>query len=268
MHPLQKIEIVASLDSQRNKDTLRFITCGSADDGKSTLIERLLFESKVVFDDQLHSLVIESRQCCTQSEKVDLALLTDGLQGERKQSIAIDVAYRFFATNRRRYIVADTPGHEQYTRNMATGASTADLAVIVVDARKGVLVQTRRHTRIAAMMGIRHVVLAVNKMDLAGFAETTFNSIAADYRAFAARFEFASIQAIPLSGLNGDNVLQASARTPWYCAPTLMAYLDTVERARPRRARGFSYAGAAGHPPEPQLSRLLRARRRGNGSPG
>src|SRR5487761_2619371 len=178
-------------------EVLRFITCGSVDDGKSTLIGRLLFESKSIFDDQLKSLESDSRQYGTQGEKLDLALLVDGLQAEREQGITIDVAYRFFATDRRRYIVADTPGHEQYTRNMATGASTADLAVILVDARKGVLIQTRRHSRIVAMMGIRHVVLAVNKMDLVGYEEATFNDIVADYHAFAAGLGFAHIQSIP-----------------------------------------------------------------------
>lgn len=238
MGTLHAKDIAAFLDSQRNKETLRFITCGSVDDGKSTLIGRLLFESKAIFDDQLQSLQSDSRQYGTQGEKIDLALLVDGLQAEREQGITIDVAYRFFATDRRRYIVADTPGHEQYTRNMATGASTADLAVILVDARKGVLTQTRRHSRIVAMMGIRHVVLAVTKMDLAGFDEAAFNAIADDYRAFAAGLEFASLQAIPLSGLDGDNVLQASARTPWYSGPSLMDYLDTVD-VRDLRERGI-----------------------------
>jgi bifunctional enzyme CysN/CysC len=234
MNSLQPRDIVTFLDTQRHKDTLRFITCGSVDDGKSTLIGRLLFESKAIFDDQLASLEADSRQYGTQGERVDLALLVDGLQAEREQGITIDVAYRFFATDRRRFIVADTPGHEQYTRNMATGASTADLAVILIDARKGVLTQTRRHSRIAAMMGIRHVVLAINKMDLVGFSETTFNDIVADYRQFAAGFDFHDLQAIPLSGLEGDNVLQASPHTPWYSGPSLMQYLDTVEIRDPR----------------------------------
>ncbi len=236
MSTLHASDITAFLEGQGNKETLRFITCGSVDDGKSTLIGRLLFESKAIFDDQLQSLASDSRQYGTQGEKVDLALLVDGLQAEREQGITIDVAYRFFATDKRRFIVADTPGHEQYTRNMATGASTADLAVILIDARKGVLTQTRRHSRIVAMMGIRHVVLAVNKMDLVEFGQETFNRIVADYQAFAAGFEFAKIEAIPLSGLDGDNVLQASARTPWYGGPTLMAYLDTVN-VREQNAR-------------------------------
>ena len=210
-------------------DTLRFITCGSVDDGKSTLIGRLLFESKAIFDDQLAALEKDSQQYGTQGTKVDLALLVDGLQAEREQGITIDVAYRFFTTEARRFVVADTPGHEQYTRNMATGASTASLAVILIDARKGVLVQTRRHSRIVAMMGIRHVVLAVNKMDLVGFDEPTFDAIVADYQSFASSLGFASLQAIPLSGLEGDNVLQPSNRMAWYSGPTLLDYLNTVD---------------------------------------
>ena len=229
MSALHAKDIAVFLANQSNKETLRFITCGSVDDGKSTLIGRLLFESKSIFDDQLESLASDSRQYGTQGEKMDLALLVDGLQAEREQGITIDVAYRFFATDKRRYIVADTPGHEQYTRNMATGASTADLAVILIDARKGVLTQTRRHSRIVAMMGIRHVVLAVNKMDLVGFSEATFNSIVADYRAFAGGLGFTAVQAMPVSGLDGDNVLQRSDQTPWYGGPSLMVYLDMVD---------------------------------------
>jgi bifunctional enzyme CysN/CysC len=218
-------------------DTLRFITCGSVDDGKSTLIGRLLFESKAIFDDQLAALEKDSQQYGTQGTKVDLALLVDGLQAEREQGITIDVAYRFFTTEARRFVVADTPGHEQYTRNMATGASTASLAVILIDARKGVLVQTRRHSRIVAMMGIRHVVLAVNKMDLVGFDEAIFDAIVADYRSFAGKLGFTSLQATPLSGLEGDNVLQPSNRMPWYTGPTLLDYLNTVD-TRSRQAEG------------------------------
>ncbi|GAB4217674.1 MAG: sulfate adenylyltransferase subunit CysN [Rhodoferax sp.] len=210
-------------------DTLRFITCGSVDDGKSTLIGRLLFESKAIFDDQLAALVKDSAQYGTQGTQMDLALLVDGLQAEREQGITIDVAYRFFTTDKRRFVVADTPGHEQYTRNMATGASTASLAVILIDARKGVLVQTCRHSRIVAMMGIKHVVLAVNKMDLVGFDEATFEAIVADYRSFASNLGFAALQAIPLSGLTGDNVLAASPNMPWYSGSTLLQYLNTVD---------------------------------------
>jgi len=237
MDTLHANDIASYLDNQRNKETLRFITCGSVDDGKSTLIGRLLFESKCIFDDQLQALESDSRRYGTQGEKMDLALLVDGLQAEREQGITIDVAYRFFATDKRRFIVADTPGHEQYTRNMATGASTADLAVILIDARKGVLTQTRRHSRIVALMGIRHVLLAVNKMDLVDFDEATFDAIVAAYREFAAGFEFSGIQAIPLSGLDGDNVLQHSSRMPWYEGATLMECLDTVDIGRGTGAR-------------------------------
>jgi bifunctional enzyme CysN/CysC len=210
-------------------DTLRFITCGSVDDGKSTLIGRLLYESKAIFDDQLAALIKDSAQYGTQGTQMDLALLVDGLQAEREQGITIDVAYRFFTTDERRFVVADTPGHEQYTRNMATGASTASLAVILIDARKGVLVQTRRHSRIVAMMGIQHVVLAVNKMDLVGFDEATLNAIVADYRSFASNLGFVTLQVIPLSGLTGDNVLAPSPNMPWYSGPTLLQYLNTVD---------------------------------------
>ena len=229
MNTLHAQDVAAFLEGQRNKEMLRFITCGSVDDGKSTLIGRLLLESKAIFDDQLARLESDSRRYGTQGEKMDLALLVDGLQAEREQGITIDVAYRFFATDRRRFIVADTPGHEQYTRNMATGASTADLAVILVDARKGLLTQTRRHSRIVALMGIRHVVLAVNKMDLVGFDPAVFDAIVQDYRAFAQGFGWAQVQAIPLSGLDGDNVVQRSARMPWYDGPSLMNHLDQVE---------------------------------------
>lgn len=209
-------------------DTLNFITCGSVDDGKSTLIGRLLFESKSIFDDQLAALANDSRQYGTQGANIDLALLVDGLQAEREQGITIDVAYRFFATDERRFRVADTPGHEQYTRNMATGASTASLAVILIDARKGVLVQTRRHSRIVTLMGIKHVVLAVNKMDLVRFDEGAFNAAVADYKVFAADLGLTSLQAIPLSGLEGDNVVLPSSRMPWFRGPALLPYLNGV----------------------------------------
>jgi bifunctional enzyme CysN/CysC len=221
-------DIQTFLKEQHGKDTLRFITCGSVDDGKSTLIGRLLYESKGIFDDQLKAIETDSKQYGTQGEKLDLALLVDGLQAEREQGITIDVAYRFFATDKQRYIVADTPGHEQYTRNTATGASTAKLAIILVDARKGVLTQTRRHSRIASMMGIRHLVLAINKMDLMGYEQGVFDRIEADYRLFAVDCRFLSIQAIPLSALEGDNVVTPSSRMPWYTGPTLMGYLDSV----------------------------------------
>ncbi len=217
------------LREQQEKETLRFITCGSVDDGKSTLIGCLLHESKNLFDDQLQALESDSRQYGTQGEKLDFALLVDGLQAEREQGITIDVAYRFFATDRRRYMVADTPGHEQYTRNMATGASTAQLAILLIDARKGVLTQTRRHHRIVTLMGIRHIVLAINKMDLVGYDEATFQGIVQDYEAFAAGSELATLQAIPLSAVYGENVMRPSDQMPWYHGPTLFDHLDTLD---------------------------------------
>ena len=229
MGDLQPKDISELFSGYSEKTTLRFITCGSVDDGKSTLIGRLLHESKQIFDDQMTALESESRLYGTQGEKLDFALLVDGLQAEREQGITIDVAYRFFATDKRRFIVADTPGHEQYTRNMATGASTAELAVLLVDARKGVLTQTRRHARIVAMMGIRQVALAVNKMDMVNFDEAVFNRIVEDFRQFAVPFEFAGVQSIPLSALDGDNVSSPSKRMPWYEGPTLLDYLETVE---------------------------------------
>ena len=239
MSNLKAKDVASFLNDQRNKGLLRFITCGSVDDGKSTLIGRLLFESKAIFDDQLASLESDSRLYGTQGEQMDLALLVDGLQAEREQGITIDVAYRFFATDRRRFIVADTPGHEQYTRNMATGASTADLAVILVDARKGVLTQTRRHSRIVALMGIRHVVLAVNKMDLVGFDPAIFDSIVQDYQAFAQGCGLSKVQAIPLSGLDGDNVVQRSERMRWYEGPSLMDHLNQVEIGETHGSQAF-----------------------------
>jgi len=209
--------------------TLRFITCGSVDDGKSTLIGRLLHESKCIFDDQLQAIETDSKQYGTQGERIDFALLVDGLQAEREQGITIDVAYRFFSTEKRKFIVADTPGHEQYTRNMATGASTAELAILLVDARKGVLTQTRRHSRIVAMMGIRHVVLAINKMDMVGFDLAIFNAIEAEYREFCSELKFSSLLAIPLSALEGDNISQRSPNTLWYLGPTLIECLNAIE---------------------------------------
>ncbi len=228
MAELHAKNIVEYLEEQRGKETLRFITCGSVDDGKSTLIGRLLYESKCIFDDQLKALETESKRYGTQGEKIDFALLVDGLEAEREQGITIDVAYRFFSTDRRRYIVADTPGHEQYTRNMATGASTAQMAVLLIDSRKGILPQTRRHHRIVTMMGIRHIVLAVNKMDLMGFEQSVFDRIEADYREFAKDANLTTLQAIPLAAVSGDNVLKRSDNTPWYKGPTLFDHMDTV----------------------------------------
>ncbi|MBN3747809.1 sulfate adenylyltransferase subunit CysN [Burkholderia sp. Se-20373] len=213
------------------QDLLRFITCGSVDDGKSTLIGRLLYESNMLFDDQLTQLEADSKKVGTQGGELDFALLVDGLSAEREQGITIDVAYRFFATARRKFIVADTPGHEQYTRNMITGASTADLAVILIDARKGVLTQTRRHSHLVALIGIKRVVLAINKMDLVDYDRAVFERIDADYRAFAAELGLAEIVSIPMSALRGDNVIASSARMPWYAGPTLMQHLDTLPLA-------------------------------------
>ncbi|WP_300390925.1 sulfate adenylyltransferase subunit CysN [Henriciella sp.] len=235
----QFADIETYLDSQLKKSLLRFITCGSVDDGKSTLIGRLLYESKMIFDDQLASLKNESKKFGTQGEEIDFALLVDGLAAEREQGITIDVAYRFFSTDRRKFIVADTPGHEQYTRNMATGASTADLAIVMIDARKGVLTQTRRHSFIVSLLGIRHVVLCINKMDLVDYDQATYDRILAEYRDFAADFGFESIQAIPVSALAGDNVVSNSDRTPWYDGPPLMEYLDTVEIASDDAGKAF-----------------------------
>lgn len=220
-------------------DTLRFITCGSVDDGKSTLIGRLLFDSKQIFEDQLSSLEKDSARYGTQGEHIDLALLVDGLQAEREQGITIDVAYRFFATPKRRFVVADTPGHEEYTRNMATGASTADAAVILVDARAGLLTQTLRHSRIVAMLGVRHVALAVNKMDLVDWDAGIFSKIAEDYAQLARELGFASMQAIPLSALTGDNVTRGSQSAPWHSGPSLLEWLETVEVSEAEGGQSF-----------------------------
>ncbi len=220
------------LQVHQRKTMLRFLTCGSVDDGKSTLIGRLLYDSKMIFEDQLAALQADSKKLGTQGQELDFALLVDGLAAEREQGITIDVAYRFFETEKRKFIVADTPGHEQYTRNMVTGASTADLAIILVDARKGVLVQTRRHSYIASLLGIRNIVLAVNKMDLIGYDRAQFDAIVADYRGFAESIGIADFTAIPISGFRGDNVTRASDNTPWYAGPTLMQHLETVDIGR------------------------------------
>jgi bifunctional enzyme CysN/CysC len=216
------------LAQQEAKELLRFITCGSVDDGKSTLIGRLLYESKQIFDDQLDALESDSKRHGTQGAKIDFALLVDGLSAEREQGITIDVAYRFFTSAKRKFIVADTPGHEQYTRNMVTGASTADLAVLLVDARKGVLTQTRRHSYLAKLVGIRRFVLAINKMDLVDYDQAAFDGICADYRAFAEQVGIDEWVPIPVSGLNGDNIMSRSDATAWYDGPTLLEHIDTV----------------------------------------
>jgi bifunctional enzyme CysN/CysC len=221
--------LAAYLAEQENKSLLRFLTCGSVDDGKSTLIGRLLYDSKLLFDDQMAALQKDSRKFGTAGEDIDFALLVDGLEAEREQGITIDVAYRFFATDKRKFIVADTPGHEQYTRNMATGASNSDLAVILIDARKGVLTQTRRHAYIASLLGIRHVVLAVNKIDLVDYAQSVFDGIVADFTKFAEALGFATLVPIPLSARYGDNVIAKSGNMPWYSGPSLLDHLESVD---------------------------------------
>ncbi|EJW21186.1 cysNC protein [alpha proteobacterium IMCC14465] len=222
-------DIDAYLKAHENKSLLRFITCGSVDDGKSTLIGRLLYESKMIFEDQLTALEQDSKKVGTQGENIDFALLVDGLAAEREQGITIDVAYRFFATEHRKFIVADTPGHEQYTRNMATGASTADLAVLLIDARQGVLTQTKRHAFIASQLGVRHIILAINKMDLVDYSESVFNEIVDDFKSFAAQLDIPNLHAIPVSALVGDNVVEGSRFMPWYEGPSLLGYLESVD---------------------------------------
>ena len=232
-------DIEAYLHQHQHKSLLRFITCGSVDDGKSTLIGRLLYDSKMIFEDQLTALEADSKKVGTQGGAIDFALLVDGLAAEREQGITIDVAYRFFSTEKRKFIVADTPGHEQYTRNMVTGASTADAAVILIDARKGVLTQTRRHSYLVSLLGIRHVVLAVNKMDLVGWDQTVFDAIVADYRAFAEQIGLSMFTPIPISGLGGDNIATRSEATPWFDGPILMDWLEAVEVEDDLKAKPF-----------------------------
>ncbi|VVM62308.1 Bifunctional enzyme CysN/CysC [Pseudomonas fluorescens] len=222
-------DIEQYLKAHEHKSLLRFITCGSVDDGKSTLIGRLLYDSKMLFEDQMEALEADSKKDGTQGGELDFALLVDGLAAEREQGITIDVAYRFFSTDRRKFIVADTPGHEQYTRNMVTGASTADVAVVMIDARRGVLTQSRRHSYLASLIGIRKVVLAVNKMDLMDYSEKVFNAIVDDYRAFAKQIDLQDVTAIPMSALRGENITEQSEHMPWYRGTTLMGYLETVE---------------------------------------
>lgn len=228
---LKQGDIAAYLKAQEEKGFLRFITCGSVDDGKSTLIGRLLYDSKLILEDQLATLESDSRRVGTQGQEIDFALLVDGLAAEREQGITIDVAYRYFSTDKRKFIVADTPGHEQYTRNMATGASTADLAIMMVDARKGILTQTKRHSFIVSLLGIKNIVLAINKMDLVNYDQATFDRIDEEYRTFAADLGFKNIVSIPLSALAGDNILTKSDNTQWYNGPALMEHLQTVEIA-------------------------------------
>src|SRR4026209_1418404 len=227
-------DIEAYLEAHEHKSLLRFITCGSVDDGKPTLIGRLLYESKMIFEDQLAALEADSKKVGTQGGELDFALLVDGLAAEREQGITIDVAYRYFSTPKRKFIIADTPGHEQYTRNMATGASTADLAIILVDARNGSLPQSRRHLFIATLLGIRHIVVTINKMDLVDFSEDVFNQVRADFLSFAEQLPIGELQFIPISALGGDNVVEPGTRTPWYSGPCLLEYLEAVTVSRTR----------------------------------
>jgi len=229
------------LAQHERKELLRFITCGSVDDGKSTLIGRLLYESKMIYEDQLAAIQKDTARYGTTGGEIDLALLTDGLEDERQQGITIDVAYRYFSTDKRKFIIADTPGHEQYTRNMATGASSADLAIILIDARRGVLTQTKRHSFIVSLLGIKHIVVAVNKMDLVEFSEDVFNQIKADYQSFAARLDQPDVHFLPMSALNGDNVVTASENTPWYQGPPLMHLLETVYIGSDRNLEDFRF---------------------------
>ena len=234
-------DILAYLKQHENKELLRFLTCGNVDDGKSTLIGRLLFDSKMIFEDQLAAIENDSVKHGTTGNKIDLALLVDGLAAEREQGITIDVAYRYFSTEKRKFIIADTPGHEQYTRNMATGASTCDLAIILVDARYGVQTQTKRHSFIASLLGIKHIVVAVNKMDLMDFSEDKFNEIKNDYLEFGKDLGLSNVQFVPLSALDGDNVVNRSERSPWYKGKTLMEILETVEINADRNLENFRF---------------------------
>ena len=238
---IQTKPAAATASDDAQKSLLRFLTCGSVDDGKSTLIGRLLYDSKLILDDRLAALERDSRRHGTTGEDLDLALLVDGLEAERQQGITIDVAYRFFATKRRSFIVADTPGHEQYTRNMATGASNADLAVILIDARKGVLTQTKRHSYICSLLGIRHIALAVNKIDIAGYDQAVFDRIVAEYMSFAEGLNFISVTPVPLSARFGDNVTVRSEHTPWYQGPTLVEHLETVDVESDAAAKPFRF---------------------------
>ena len=236
-----KIDIKTFLDNDEKKDLLRFLTAGSVDDGKSTLIGRLLFDSKKIYEDQLDALERDSKRVGNAGDHIDYALLLDGLKAEREQGITIDVAYRYFSTNKRKFIIADTPGHEQYTRNMITGGSTANLAIILVDARLGVITQTRRHTFLVSLLGIKHVVLAVNKMDLVDFSEARFNEIVGEYRKFIEPLGIPDVTCIPLSALDGDNVVEKSARTPWYAGPALLDFLETVHIGNDHNLQDFRY---------------------------
>ena len=234
-------DILAYLDQHENKDLMRFLTCGSVDDGKSTLIGRLLFDSKLIFEDHLASLHKDSERQGNAGEALDLALLVDGLASEREQGITIDVAYRYFSTDKRKFIIADCPGHEQYTRNMATGASTCNLAVVIIDARKGVLTQSRRHSFIVSLLGLKHIVVAINKMDLVDYSEDVFNNIRAEYQQLAAQLGLQDVYYVPISALNGDNVVNRSESMPWYHGETLMRILEQVELREDRNVTDFRF---------------------------
>jgi len=234
-------DIDSYLKEHEQKELLRFLTCGSVDDGKSTLIGRLLHDSKMIYEDQLEAIRSDSSKHGTTGEKIDLALLVDGLQAEREQGITIDVAYRYFSTSKRKFIIADTPGHEQYTRNMATGASTCDMAIILIDARHGVMTQTRRHSYIASLLGLKHVVVAINKMDLVDFSEEAYEKIKADYLTFSERIDIPDIQFIPMSALDGDNVVSRSEKMGWYTGDTLMEYLESVDISADKNASDFRF---------------------------
>lgn len=234
-------DILAYLDQHERKDLLRFLTCGSVDDGKSTLIGRLLHDSKMIYEDQLAAISKDSKKVGTQGEEIDLALLVDGLQSEREQGITIDVAYRYFSTDKRKFIIADTPGHEQYTRNMVTGASTCDLAIILVDARGGVKVQTRRHSFLVSLLGIRHVIVAVNKMDLMNYDQAVYDKIREDYLAFAKRLNIADIRFVPLSALKGDNVVNRSDNMPWYQGECLIQMLENIPLSKDQNTTDFRF---------------------------
>ncbi|MFS1703734.1 sulfate adenylyltransferase subunit CysN [Aestuariibacter sp. GS-14] len=238
---LLKEDILSYLDQHEHKDLLRFLTCGSVDDGKSTLIGRLLHDSKMIYEDQLAAITQDSKKVGTTGDKVDLALLVDGLQSEREQGITIDVAYRYFSTDKRKFIIADTPGHEQYTRNMVTGASNCDLAILMVDARAGVKTQTRRHSFLVSLLGIKHVIVAVNKMDLMKFSEDVYKQIQADYTAFAAQLNIPDIHFVPISALDGDNVVNLSEHTPWYKGKTLMQMLETIQINKDANTEDFRF---------------------------
>ena len=235
------MDIISYLKEHENKDMLRFLTCGSVDDGKSTLIGRMLFDSKMIFDDQLSAAESESKKYGTTGEKIDMALLVDGLQSEREQGITIDVAYRFFTTENRKFIIADTPGHEQYTRNMATGASSADVAIILIDARKGILTQTRRHSFIVNLLGIEHVIVAINKMDLVDFSEDIYNEISKAYGLVADELGIKNTYYIPVSALDGDNIVDKSSRTSWYQGPTLLNLLETIDTSKEEIGENFRF---------------------------